>query len=284
MSVTEKISTVKPPSVIRHFPFDVIKMIGNESVDFLQRITTNDFKGFSQGNIQKTLLVTDKGRIFDTVWIIHHTDHLLMLASNVMALEIIPWLNKYIIMENIMLSDATSEFEIDLHLDQTNDFYQSDYFGFPVSFELKQATLNEVKKFPEIYEQWRIENGIPKAKKELVQDFNPLELNLWDWISFSKGCYIGQEVIARLDTYNKIQRTMCQFSATGHANEQEILLDESGTEIGKITSVIEIESKRIGLAVIRVKFAVEQQKLRTKDSNTVIEIKKVFQKEAYGRN
>jgi folate-binding protein YgfZ len=284
MSVIEKISGVKLPSVIRQFPFDIIKMIGNESVDFLQRISTNDFSGFENGNIQKTLLVTDKGRIFDTVWIIHRNDHLLLLASKGMASEIIPWLNKYIIMEDIFLSDVSKEFEIDIHFDQTNNFYKSDYFGFPVSFELKEKSIGINNNFSEVLEQWRIENGIPKVKKELVQDFNPLELNLWNWISFTKGCYIGQEVIARLDTYNKIQRTLCKFFTTDRISEQELLLDDNGTEIGKITSVSEIDNKFIGLAVVRVKFAIEQQTLKTKDSNAIIKIDKVFQKDVYGRN
>lgn len=280
----EKISEIKSPPVIHNCPFDVIRMIGNESVDFLQRITTNDFKGFVNGNIQKTLLVTERGRIFDAVWIIHRSHDLLMLVSRGMSAEIILWLNKYIIMEDITLSDVSNEFKIDLHFNNEKNFYRSDYFGFPVSFELKEQPENILDKPSDLLEYWRIENGIPKAKKELVQDFNPLELNLWNWISFTKGCYIGQEVIARLDTYDKIQRTLCNFSTTDQINEQDILLDENETVIGKITSVSEMDNKFIGLAVVRVKFAVEHQKLRTKDSNAIIEIEKVLKKEIYGRN
>jgi len=52
----------------------------------------------------------------------------------------------------------------------------------------------------------RIEEGIPVCGKELGERFNPLEAGLIDSISFSKGCYIGQEVIARLNTYKKVQR------------------------------------------------------------------------------
>jgi folate-binding protein YgfZ len=284
MTITEKISQIKPATVIHHFPFDVIKMVGDEAVDFLQRIATNDFTDFIEGKVQKTLLVTDKGRIFDTVWIIHRNDHLLILTSGGMGAEIITWLKKYIVMEDILLSDVSREFNIDLYFDQNNNFYHSDYFGIPVSFDLKEQAGSVTSKLSELFEQWRIENGIPMANKELVQDFNPLELNLWNWISFTKGCYIGQEVIARLDTYNKIQRTLCQFSATAHINEQKILLDESGTEIGKITSVIVSDNKFIGLAVVRLKFAIEHQKLRTKNSNIDIEIKKVFRKDVHGRN
>jgi folate-binding protein YgfZ len=284
MNVSQNMDSVDVNPAIGHFPFDIIKFVGQESVDFLQRITTNDFNGFSTGKIQKTLLVTDKGRILDAVWVIHHNDYLLMLVSQGMASEIIVWLNKFIIMEDISLSDVSNEFEINIHFEQNKNFYHTDYFGFSVSFELRPRSEHRTQYDPTINEQWRIENGIPVTKKELIQDFNPLELNLWAWISFTKGCYIGQEIIARLDTYNKIQRTLCLITASDRINEKEILLDDNGSEIGKITSIHKNDTEYIGLAVIRVKSAVVQQKLKTADTNVITEVRKVFQKVLHGRN
>ena len=52
----------------------------------------------------------------------------------------------------------------------------------------------------------RIQNRIPKWGSELGPDYNPIEAGLTASISWSKGCYIGQEVIARLWTYHKIQK------------------------------------------------------------------------------
>src|SRR5690606_30016461 len=52
----------------------------------------------------------------------------------------------------------------------------------------------------------RIAAGAPgeaAGAGELVEKFNPLDLGLHDAIHWAKGCYIGQEVIARLDTYQK---------------------------------------------------------------------------------
>lgn len=280
----ENITTVETPTIILDFPFNVIKFAGNESVDFLQRITTNDFSHFTIGSVQKTLLVTDKGRILDTVWVIHRNDHLLMLTSDGMSEEIISWLNKYIIMEDITVTNVSNEFIVNAYFSQNNNFYHSEYFGIPVSFEIIQQFRTSIEKTISNFEIWRIEHGIPVTKKEMVQDYNPLELNLWDWISFTKGCYIGQEVIARLDTYNKIQRILCKVSSTQNLNEQEMLVDESGAEVGKITSMQKSSDKYIGLAVIRNKFAIENQQLESKENNVVVTIQKVFQKDGYGRN
>lgn len=53
---------------------------------------------------------------------------------------------------------------------------------------------------------WRIRRGFPAVGFELTERTNPLESGAGSAVSFSKGCYIGQEVIARLDSYDKVQR------------------------------------------------------------------------------
>ena len=66
------------------------------------------------------------------------------------------------------------------------------------------------------FENLRILVGYPKFGNELTEEFNPLEALLDDHISFNKGCYIGQEVVARLNTYNKVQRQMVQVLSLIH--------------------------------------------------------------------
>lgn len=72
------------------------------------------------------------------------------------------------------------------------------------------AVLDEVT-----YEALRIEAGIPTAPNELNEKHNPLETTLVSAVSFTKGCYIGQEVIARLDSYDKVQRHMLGIEIDG---------------------------------------------------------------------
>ncbi|BAW96499.1 glycine cleavage T-protein [[Synechococcus] sp. NIES-970] len=60
----------------------------------------------------------------------------------------------------------------------------------------------------EAWEQLRIHQGRPVPDHELTEDYNPLEAGLWDCISFDKGCYIGQETIARLNTYKGVKQRL----------------------------------------------------------------------------
>mgnify|MGYP005848111543 CR=1 FL=1 len=105
----------------------------------------------------------------------------------------------------------------------------------------------------EAYEVFRIENMIPKAPNELTDNFNPHDLNLVHEVDFSKGCYIGQEVIARQDTYNKIQ-----FSLSKIVLEENIIpipfeLEENGQLICRISSLAKSPkyNKYVGLSLLR---------------------------------
>ena len=65
--------------------------------------------------------------------------------------------------------------------------------------------------------QWlRLEAGVPEGGaddqgpigRELTEDYIPLEANLWPAVSFTKGCYIGQEIIARMESRGKLARRL----------------------------------------------------------------------------
>ena len=100
----------------------------------------------------------------------------------------------------------------------------------------------------------RIEQGVPAQGKELTEDANPLEAGLIDHISFNKGCYIGQEVVARLNTYEKVQRTLVGLSwDTSVAPDEGAELFADAKKVGVLTSAaasLQVE-RGIGLGLVR---------------------------------
>ena len=111
-----------------------------------------------------------------------------------------------------------------------------------------------------LFDYVRITNRVPIAGCELTENVNPLEASMLHLIDFEKGCYVGQEVIARLDTYDKVQRKLVAFNeADDHGEngkietEDRILASEGGRNIGWVSSVAvdPATGKTFGLAYVR---------------------------------
>jgi folate-binding protein YgfZ len=104
------------------------------------------------------------------------------------------------------------------------------------------------------WETLRILQGRPKPDAELTEDYNPLEVGLWQTISFNKGCYIGQETIARLNTYKGVKQRLLgiKFNTNNLVKTGDIITKD-GEKIGVITSYIDTESGGFALGYIRTK-------------------------------
>lgn len=246
----------------------VLQLSGLDSLDFIQRISTNDVATLKVGQSKQTVLTSEKGRIIDVV-AVHRMeeDRLLLLGQSSESTQLISWIEKYIIMEDIRIEELTSSMSQYLvYGDDVADKVQaasflsqetmvlSEEFGssrlvrVACPRELKDSVEQTlvaggvVRRSSEDFEEYRIINGIPRAESELTSQYNPLEANLGSLISWTKGCYIGQEVIARLDTYKKVQRHLVTMSMSGLPESLPIpFMDEEG-EAGVVTSARRIES------------------------------------------
>ena len=82
----------------------------------------------------------------------------------------------------------------------------------------------------------RVRDAIPAFPNEINERHNPWEARLHEYISLTKGCYIGQEVIARLNTYDKVQRRLRRVRLTRPV-EAGTVLEKDGKETARITTV-----------------------------------------------
>jgi tRNA-modifying protein YgfZ len=102
------------------------------------------------------------------------------------------------------------------------------------------------------WECLRIAQGRPKPDAELTEDYNPLEVGLWDTISFTKGCYIGQETIARLNTYKGVKQYLWGIKLAGSVAVGTVITVD-GEKVGVLTSCSEIDGEVKGLGYVRSK-------------------------------
>jgi len=105
----------------------------------------------------------------------------------------------------------------------------------------------------DLWQRLRIEQGRPMPDHELTEDTNPLEAGLWSAVSFNKGCYIGQETIARLDTYQGVKQHLWGVRWSGDPVELGTVLTIADERVGKLTSQVATATGMVGLAYLRTK-------------------------------
>ena len=114
-----------------------------------------------------------------------------------------------------------------------------------------------------VFEAYRVAQGVPVYGAEFGAFNNPLEARLLGSISDDKGCYTGQEVIARLQTYRKVQRLLMSFTSDTPAVPGDALQTDDGSQAGVVTSACDIGGGRtLGLALVTAKHAAAGTSLR----------------------
>ncbi|OCQ94361.1 glycine cleavage system protein T [Oscillatoriales cyanobacterium USR001] len=103
-----------------------------------------------------------------------------------------------------------------------------------------------------VWEQLRIKQGRPATDAELTDEYNPLEARLLHTISYQKGCYIGQETIARLNTYKGVKQELWGVRLSGDA-EVGATVTMGEEKVGKVTSFTVTDDGPFALAYIRTK-------------------------------
>lgn len=104
--------------------------------------------------------------------------------------------------------------------------------------EAVQAMLNDTDltaSGESAFDYLRIESGLPRYGQEITEEYIPLEAGLWDDVSFSKGCYTGQEIIARMESRGRLAKQLVHLQAE-QTVERGADIEAGGKAVGSITS------------------------------------------------
>lgn len=251
-----------------------VKVTGADALDLLNRLSASEIsaEGASSG-----LFLNEKGRILALYSAAASAAEIILVIYAPDAAPLLEHIARYTIVEDVRAEDCSAQLRqltlicADGESCRTTGFLTlASPFGAPAGAADGEVCRSEVlipaaefetaeAKFAERglralsaaeYERLRVESGW-HGPRELTDRVNPLEAGLKRLLSFTKGCYIGQEVIARLDTYDKVQRALVRF-ASANAPAVDAELTQDGQTVGWVTSSTELApGDARGLAILK---------------------------------
>ncbi len=262
----------------RFKPAALIRVSGEDAPDYLQSQFTNDLSRSEPGKVTYGLWLDRKGKVAADSFVFHlGEEEYLLLSYFCPAAEIMAKLESNIIADEVELEDVTEGAVLAVAfgceagaLPVKGSFLkessgQAEVLGFAgrlgaASHEvlwLEQAPEAALA-LPEVDEETlrfaRIEACIPAVPEDIGAGDLPQEGGLEkDAVSFTKGCYLGQEVMARLHAMGKTTRVLHQVeleSLPGEALPVAITYDE-GKSAGELRSVAACEGRVLGLAMLK---------------------------------
>ncbi|TAE60566.1 MAG: folate-binding protein [Nostocales cyanobacterium] len=280
-----------------------IKVSDDDRLRFLHNQSTNDFQRLKAGEGCDTVMVTSTARTIDLVTGYILDDAVLLLVSPHRREFLMQWLDRYIFFaDKVTLTDVTQETatlsligpESDAIVDKLGagaligqpigNHILVDHTIFAVGSGLTNpgyTLISPVAEKPKLWEKilefgamelsegaWetlRILQGRPVPDAELTDDYNPLEVGLWQTVSFNKGCYIGQETIARLNTYKGVKQNLWGICLSSPA-EPGTVITIGEEKVGKLTSYTATPNGHFGLGYIRTKAGGVGLKVQVGDS------------------
>jgi folate-binding protein YgfZ len=233
-------STVTPTSARR--PRAYVRVQGPDAADFLQRMVSNDVLA---GDSVDALLLTAKAKVIAPLLVWRRgADDFLLLTEPELGEAVVSHLARmrFAAKCEIALEEHTSAIVFEADAGIANRDY-----GVPAS-EVLDAALDAT--FPdEELERLRIEAATPRFGRELDDRVLPAEAGLDERaISFTKGCFPGQEPVARQHHRGKVNRKLRVLEVEGDAAPPETPVVYREKEVGRVTSAV----PGLALAYVRV--------------------------------
>ena len=244
---------------------------GSDAKEFLQGQMTQDINSISDQSYKMTSILNPKGRIIVTGLIKEFKGNIFFIISKDLSEDCVQWLSRYILRSDVKIS-IEKNYIFGLNNENQKQLFKHDENQqqlniSPISMDhsryilladdeasLKNKSIESINESEWILSD--IKRGLPILSKESSEKYIPqmINLDLLEGISFSKGCYTGQEVVARVQHRGKIKQRM--FHITTESNKCEIehqseIMHEN-SKVGSLVNSIMNKDILHSLAVINI--------------------------------
>jgi folate-binding protein YgfZ len=204
-----------------------LRVAGTDRERFLNGQLSNDVRKATEERSIESCILNAKGRLNASLFVAAEGESYLLDADPELGKSLQPRLDRYIIADDVQLTDETARWSI-LHIWGTpapalpSKFKVRSAIRFSEpGYDIWVAATNRNELFGQLsvqstfydadrVELLRIERGIPRWGRELTDEIIPIEANLEErTIDYEKGCYIGQEVISRMKMSGQTNKRLC---------------------------------------------------------------------------
>lgn len=293
-------AATKDAAFLRRAPCACLRASGADAADLLHRLTTNDLKRVRTGQVIRTVVTNEKGRMIDLLTVAVLEDGLLLFVSRGNEHRFQRWIEKFTITEEIALTNLTRDADIswligpaalerasliagyqvpadgivtiqdgrrqltvasasarwgwEVYLMSAGDGASDDHVFEDRCRDAGIAVIDQAD-----FECVRIARARPAFGSEISESFTPYDAGLAEFISTTKGCYVGQEVLARMVTYQKARKGLLGFTSALRLPEAgggtQLFKDE--IEVGVLTSSSPrpVYGRWLGLGIVRTDLA-----------------------------
>ena len=264
-----------------------LRITGPDRVRWLNGMTTNAIQSLAPGHGCYTFFLNPQGRIQADAYAYLIADSILLQTANPTTLAEL--LDRFIIMDDVELEVlgqsrtglllagpqaptllTTLELPVPPTLTLTSTTWQTtsldllqthsplvptfELWSDPATIGLLTETLRHLTATaasPESLTQLRILSGTPLYATDIRDKDLPQETNQTRALNFSKGCYIGQEIVERIHARGAVHRTFTGFLLTGETPTPNTPITANDKSVGELTSITTIANQTIALGYIR---------------------------------
>ena len=252
--------------------------LGPHARTWLNDLLSADLADLAGGATRRSLLLSPTGRIRADVTVAATARGLLLLQDPIQPAPIDVLLGPYVLSSDVDLVDVTKDLTL-LALpdpgpppdtpDVPAEVLRPSCLGPGADLLAAAERLREVRGVlgelteagPEALEAWRIERGVARFAVDLGEDSLPHEAGLDHAVAYQKGCFLGQEAVARVRNLGHPPFVVLAAGSDGPvAAGEDVTAD--GRAVGTVTSATPVDGGRTA-AIVRVRWAARAATLRT---------------------
>jgi tRNA-modifying protein YgfZ len=194
----------------------ILKISGNDAESFLQSQLSNDIEELNNSSVQLSAYCQHQGKILSLFWVIRQAEGFYLSFPTDLLDSIQSRLKMFVIMSDVIIEDVTNQ------LTQIGVIEEKEFQSLSIN-EKMSLIIIENKDFSnfdiesnDLWDKSCVDCNLPDVFLSTTEKLVPQMLNLdigEKGVSFSKGCYPGQEVVARLHYLGSAKRRLFSFKA-----------------------------------------------------------------------